>query len=385
MSENITHKALNIPPFIVMDVLERARVLENKGISIIHMEVGEPDFNTPERVIQAGCQALKEGKTHYTHSQGILPLREAICADYARRYGVQVDPDQIIVTSGTSPSLLMIFSAMLDPGDEIIMTNPYYPCYANMVTFVGGVPRLIPVSEAENFQLPPDRARQALTRKTKAILINSPANPTGMSLTPEAMKSLAETEVPIISDEIYHGIRYEGEDHSILEFTDNAFVINGFSKRYAMTGWRLGYLIAPKSWIPSLRKIQQNFFISAADFVQWAGVTALKEADEDVEKMVQTYRERRDYLYPALKALGFEIRNQPEGAFYLFARCERFSTNAYEFAFEILENAHVGITPGIDFGSMGEGHVRFSYANSLENIREGVRRIRTYLERRKTA
>lgn len=380
MSSNITNKALQIPPFIVMEVLERARVLEKQGISIVHMEVGEPDFNTPECVIRAGCMALKEGKTHYTHSQGILPLRETICEDYKKRYGVLFDPDQVIVTSGTSPALLMIFASMLDRDDEIIMTNPYYPCYANMVQFLGGKPRLIPVSPGENFHLTPEKIKPVLSGKTKAIIINSPENPTGMCMAPMIMEEIANLGVPVISDEIYHGIRYEGNDHSILEFNPSAFVVNGFSKRYAMTGWRLGYLIAPKDWIEPIRKIQQNFFISASDFAQWAGLTALKEAQEDVERMVRTYRERRDYLYPALRELGFDILRPPEGAFYLFANCQKFSNNAYEFAFNILEHAHVGITPGIDFGSMGEGYVRFSYANSLENIKEGVTRIRSYLE-----
>ena len=380
MSIHITDKALQLPPFIVMDVLERARVLEKEGKTIIHMEVGEPDFTTPDCIIRAGCQALTEGKTHYTHSQGILPLREAICEDFSRRYGVTIEPGQIIVTSGTSPALLMLFSALLDPGDEIIMTNPYYPCYANMVTFLGGTPRLIPVSEEERFQLNPDTARKFLTPRTKAILINSPANPTGMCLEPSVLKKLTELGVPLISDEIYHGIRYEGTDHSVLEFTDEAFVVNGFSKRYAMTGWRLGYLVAPSNWIPTLRKIQQNLFISAADFVQWAGLAALREAGNDVTRMVQTYRERRDFLAPALRELGFHIPQTPEGAFYLFANCQRFSSNAYAFAYEVLEKAQVGITPGIDFGPRGEGYVRFSYANSLENIREGVRRIHVFLK-----
>ena len=380
MSSNITDKALNIPSFIVMDVLERARVLERQGIDIIHMEVGEPDFDTPDCIVQAGCQALKEGKTHYTHSQGLLLLREAICEDYHKRYGVSFDPDQVIVTMGTSPALLMLFAAMLDKDDEIIMTNPYYPCYANMVKFLGGVPRLVPVTPEESFHLTPEKIKPFLSRKTKAILINSPANPTGMCMDPEVMEEIVGIGVPIISDEIYHGIRYEGNDHSFLEFQQEAFVINGFSKRYAMTGWRLGYLVVPKNWIRPLQKMQQNFFISASDFAQWAGLAALREAQPDVDRMVQTYRERRDYLYTALNNLGFKIYDLPQGAFYLFADCREFSENAYTFAFDILEHAHVGITPGIDFGPMGEGYVRFSYANSLENIKEGVKRIREYLK-----
>jgi len=380
MSSNITDKALNIPSFIVMDILERARVLEGQGIDIIHMEVGEPDFDTPDCIVQAGCQALKEGKTHYTHSQGLLLLREAICEDYHKRYGVSFDPDQVIVTMGTSPALLMLFAAMLDKDDEIIMTNPYYPCYANMVKFLGGVPRLVPVTPEESFHLTPEKIKPFLSRKTKAILINSPANPTGMCMDPEVMEEIVGIGVPIISDEIYHGIRYEGKDHSFLEFQQEAFVINGFSKRYAMTGWRLGYLVVPKNWIRPLQKMQQNFFISASDFAQWAGLAALREAQPDVDRMVQTYRERRDYLYTALNNLGFKIYDLPQGAFYLFADCREFSENAYTFAFDILEHAHVGITPGIDFGPMGEGYVRFSYANSLENIKEGVKRIREYLK-----
>jgi aspartate/methionine/tyrosine aminotransferase len=379
MSANITDKALNIPSFIVMDVLERARLLEKQGIDIIHMEIGEPDFITPDCIIQAGCKALKEGKTHYTHSQGLLPLREAIYEDYHHRYGVPLDPEQIIVTSGTSPALFMLFAALLDKEDEIIMASPYYPCYANMVKFIGGVPRLVPVSPEEGFHMTVEKIKPFLSRKTKAILINSPANPTGMCMDPEVMENIANIGVPIISDEIYHGIRYEGSDHSFLEFMPDAFVINGFSKRYAMTGWRLGYLIAPKEWIRPLQKMQQNFFISAADFVQWAGLAALKEAEKDVQRMVQTYRERRDFLYPALKDLGFEILNPPQGAFYLFADCRKFTKNVYEFTFDILEHAHVGITPGIDFGPMGEGYVRFSYANSIENIKKGIERIREHL------
>ncbi len=381
MSSSITAKALNIPSFIVMDVLERARTLERKGINVIHMEVGEPDFDTPDCVIRAGCRALKEGRTHYTHSQGLLTLREAISEDYQERYGVSVDPDQVIVTMGTSPALLMLFAALLDKDDEIIMTNPYYPCYANMVKFLGGVPRLVPVTPEENFHLTTEKIKPFLSRKTKAILINSPANPTGMCMTPEVMEDIAGLGVPIISDEIYHGIRYEGQDHSILEFDRKAFVVNGFSKRYAMTGWRLGYLIVPREWIRSLQKMQQNFFISAADFVQWAGVAALLEAQPDVDRMVRIYRERRDFLYPALQALGFEILNPPQGAFYLFAGCRKFTKNVYEFAFDILEHAHVGITPGIDFGPKGEGYVRFSYANSLENLKEGIERIRNFLDK----
>jgi len=382
MLPEVTNKALNIPPFIVMEVLERARELESQGKNIIHMEIGEPDFDTPSSVIEAGIKALKDGKTHYTHSLGILPLRETICEEYADKYGVSIQPDQIIITSGTSPALLMIFAALLDAGDEIILANPYYPCYASMIRFLGAIPRFIPVTPENNFHMTASEAAAAITKNTKAILINSPANPTGMCMASETMKAIADLDIPVISDEIYHDIRYEGTDHSMLEYTDNTLILNGFSKRYAMTGWRLGYLIAPPILIRTLQKIQQSFFISASGFTQWAGITAIKEAVPTIRKMVETYRKRRDYLYNALRKLGFIIHRLPEGAFYLFADCRKFSKDAYKFTFDILENAYVGITPGIDFGSMGEGFVRFSYANSLENLREGVNRIEHYLKTR---
>jgi len=382
MLPEVTNKALNIPPFIVMEVLERARELESQGKNIIHMEIGEPDFDTPSSVIEAGIKALKDGKTHYTHSLGILPLRETICEEYADKYGVSIHPDQIIITSGTSPALLMIFAALLDAGDEIILANPYYPCYASMIRFLGATPRFIPVTPENSFHMTASEAAAAITKNTKAILINSPANPTGMCMASETMKAIADLDIPVISDEIYHDIRYEGTDHSMLEYTDNTLILNGFSKRYAMTGWRLGYLIAPPILIRTLQKIQQSFFISASGFTQWAGITAIKEAVPTIRKMVETYRKRRDYLYNALRKLGFIIHRPPEGAFYLFADCRKFSKDAYKFTFDILENAYVGITPGIDFGSMGEGFVRFSYANSLENLREGVNRIEHYLKTR---
>jgi len=379
MLPEITDKALNIPPFIVMEVLERARELEGQGKNIIHMEIGEPDFTTPPCVIEAGIKALQQGETHYTHSLGILPLREAICEEYANRYGVKIHPGQIIVTSGTSPALLMIFAALLDTGGEIILANPYYPCYYSMIRFMGGTPRFVPVTPQNNFHMTADEVAGAITKNTKAVLINSPANPTGMCMAPETMQAIAGLGIPVISDEIYHGIRYEGTDHSMLEYNRDALILNGFSKRYAMTGWRLGYLIAPRDLIRPLQKIQQSFFISASGFIQWAGITAIKEAEADTRTMVATYRERRDFLYNALNKLGFIIHRPPEGAFYLFADCRKFSKDAYKFTFDILENAHVGITPGIDFGSMGEGFVRFSYANSLENLHEGVNRIERYL------
>ncbi len=377
----ISKKAQEIPPFIVMDVLEKAQELERKGEHIIHLEVGEPDFDTPECINEAGYRAICEGKTHYTHSMGLFELREAIAEDYWKKYQVKISPEQILVASGTSPAMLLLFSALLDSGDEVILSNPYYPCYPNIIRFVDGVPVFVEVFEEEGFQYLPEMIQEKLGPRVKGIMINSPANPTGNIMSADRMKRIAQFSPYIISDEIYHGLVYEGKAHSILEFTDRAFVINGFSKLYAMTGWRLGYLIAAKEFIRPMQKIQQNLFISASSFAQWGALAGLREAEKDIQRMVSTYDQRRRYLLGRLKELGFGITVEPTGAFYILANAKRFSKDSYRLAFDILTEAKVGVAPGIDFGSNAEGYLRFCYANSMENIKEGMNRLEKYLER----
>jgi aspartate/methionine/tyrosine aminotransferase len=377
----ISKKAQEIPPFIVMDVLEKAQELERMGEKVIHMEVGEPDFDTPKCINKACYRAIREGKTHYTHSLGLIELREAISEDYWKKYRVKVSPEQILVASGTSPAMLLLFAALLEPGEEIILSNPYYPCYPNIIRFVGGFPAFVTVMEEEGFQYLPEMIEEKLNRKVKGILINSPSNPTGNVMSEKRMRQIAEFSPFIISDEIYHGLVYEGKAHSILEFTDHAVVINGFSKLYAMTGWRLGYVITPKEFIRPMQKIQQNLFISASSFAQWGALAGLKEAGEDVLRMRKTYDQRRRFLIPRLRELGFGITVEPTGAFYILANAKRFSQDSYRLAFDILKEAKVGVAPGIDFGTNAEGYLRFSYANSLENIEEGMNRLGKYLEK----
>lgn len=379
----ISRKGQEIPPFLVMDVLEKAQELERNGEHIIHLEVGEPDFDTPECINEACYRAICEGKTHYTHSLGLIELREAIAEDYWNKYKVKVSPEQILIASGTSPAMLLLFAALLEPNDEVILSNPYYPCYPNIIQFVDGVPVFVKVLEEEGFQYLPEMIEEKLSPKVKGIMINSPSNPTGNVMPPERMKAIAKFYPFIISDEIYHGLVYEGEVHSILEFTDRAFVINGFSKLYAMTGWRLGYLIAPKEFIRPMQKIQQNLFISASSFAQWGALAGLREAERDVQKMRETYNQRRRFLIPRLREIGFGITVEPTGAFYILANAKRFSSDSYRFAFDILNEAKVGVAPGIDFGSNAEGYIRFCYANSLDNIEEGMNRLERYLERYK--
>lgn len=377
----ISKKAQDIPPFIVMDVLEKAQELERRGEPIIHLEVGEPDFDTPKCINEAAYRAIGQGKTHYTHSMGLIELREAIVEDYQKKYRVEVSPEQIVITSGTSPAMLLLFAALIEPGEEIILSNPYYPCYPNIIRFVDGVPIFVEVFEEEGFQYLPEMIQEKMGPKVKGIMINSPSNPTGNVMPKERMREISKFSPYLISDEIYHGLVYEGEEHTILEFTDRAFVINGFSKLYAMTGWRLGYVIAPKEFVRPMQKIQQNLFISASSFSQWAALAGLKEAEDDVKKMRETYDQRRRFLIPKLRELGFGITVEPTGAFYVLANAKRFSKDSYRFAFDLLTEAKVAVAPGIDFGSNAEGYLRFCYANSLENLKEGVNRLATYLQR----
>lgn len=378
----ISKRTQEIKPFIVMDVLEKAQSMEQAGINVVHLEVGEPDFDTPSCIKDAAIRALEAGHTHYTHSLGLLDLREAICRHYHERYGVVIQPDQVVVTSGTSPAMFMLFSALLDPGDKVIISDPHYACYPNFIRFAGGEPVTIPVSEGDGFQYRPEAIQEKIDDRTKAVLINSPSNPTGNLLDHERMQAIAGLSPYVISDEIYHGLVYEGEEHSILEYTDRAFVLNGFSKAYAMTGWRLGYLIAPIPFMRAIQKVHQNFFISANAMVQWAGIAALEEAAEDVARMRTIYDERRRFMISRLKDIGFGITVEPTGAFYVLANARRFSEDSYKLAFDILENAHVGVTPGIDFGANAEGYLRFSYANTLDNIAEGMDRIERYIKDR---
>ncbi len=372
-------KSQAIKPFLVMDVLEAAQRLEAQGRDIVHLEIGEPDFDTPQCIKDAACSALDAGETGYTHSQGLPELREAICEEYSREYGVSVDPVQIVVTSGTSPALLLCFAAILEAGDSVAIPDPGYACYANFIAFADGIPRAVPVSEEDGFHLSSEAIRTSCSEPPRAVMINSPGNPTGTLMAPERMRELAREGHCLVSDEIYHGLTYEGEERSALEFTDNAFVLNGFSKRFAMTGWRLGYLIAPHHYVRPIQKMAQNLFICAGSIVQRAGITALREAGPDVERMRRTYDERRRYLLQRLRKMGLGVGAEPTGAFYVLANARHVSHDSYGLAFDILEKAGVAVTPGIDFGENGEGYIRFSYATSLDRIAEGMDRLEAYL------
>lgn len=378
----VSQRSLAIPPAAVMEIMEASTQMEREGYDVIHFEVGEPDFPTPDVIVEAAVQALREGKTRYTHSLGILEFREAIAESYEQKYGVKVSPQQIVVTQGGSVGLLLLFSAILDPGDEVIISSPYWPHYPSFLHYLGATPIFVNVYEEDAFQYRPEEIAKSISNRTKAILINSPANPTGALLSAERMREIASLGPLVVSDEIYHGLVYEGREHSILEFTDRAFVLNGFSKRYAMTGWRLGYIVSPTELLRPIQKMHQNFFISVNSFAQWAGIVALREAHNDVAQMVRTFNERRKLIVSGLRQLGFGISCPPMGAFYVLANAEHLDSNSSRLALDLLREAKVAVTPGISFGSNAEGYLRFSYATSSESIREGLARLKRYAERR---
>ncbi len=375
----LSARAKLMRPFMVMDVVAHAKALEAGGRDIVRLEIGDPDLPTPQLITRAAEAAMEAGDTGYTQSAGLPTLREAIRDHYAASYGVTVSPDDIVVTQGTSPAMLLLFGALLDPGDEVILADPCYPAYPNYVNFLGGVPVPVRVRAEEGFRFRPAEIEAAITARTRAIMINSPANPMGTVLPPEDLQALADIVdrhgLWLASDEIYHGLQFEGRERTILEFTDRAFVLNGFSKAYAMTGWRLGYLIAPHEFVRACEIIQQNFFLCANHFVQVAGTVALTSAGGEVARMRAIYDERRRYLVPALRRIGLRVDAEPTGAFYVFADARCWGEDSLKLVYRLLDEAGVATAPGVDFGPGGEGFLRVSYATSIERLREGVARL----------
>jgi (5-formylfuran-3-yl)methyl phosphate transaminase len=384
---SLARRLQEIEPFLAVEVAERAEELQRQGVDVVHLGYGEPDFAPPRVVQEALERAVREGHMRYTHSLGILPLREAIVDHYRATYGVKISPEQILVTPGTSPAMLLLFGALLDPGDEVVLSDPYYACYPNFIRYAEGVPVYVDTTEEDGFQYRPEAIAPRLSSRTRAILVSSPANPTGAVLAPERMAAIAalaeERSAFVVSDEIYHGLTEGGRDRSILEFTDRAFVLNGFSKAFAMTGWRLGYLIAPPSHVRALQRLYGNFFISTNEFVQWGGVAALREAAAEPAGFARIFAERRRIMIEGLRAIGLGVGFEPTGAFYILANARHFSPDSLSFAYEILERSHVAVTPGVAFGRNAEGYLRFSYSASVERIREGLRRLGAFLAARR--
>jgi (5-formylfuran-3-yl)methyl phosphate transaminase len=376
MPSELAARIASIEPFLAMEVMERAFELERAGAKVLHLEIGEPDFPAPPEVVAACQQALSAGETRYTDSRGLLELREAIAVDLLRRFRVRVDPERVLVTSGTSPALLLVCSLLVDPGDEVVIGTPHYPCYPSFVRACGGEPVFVPTDPARGYPLDPDAVRAAISPRTRAILVGSPANPTGAVQSAETLRAIAALGPPIVSDEIYDGLVYgRARVTSALEVSDDAYVLDGFSKRYAMTGFRLGWLVAPRAHVRPLQILAQNLFISANRFVQHAGIAALAHGAASVSAMRDAYALRRDRMVAGLRELGFGVPHVPDGAFYVFADARAFGADSVELAGELLERAQVACTPGVDFGAAGEGFLRFCYAASEEAIVEALARM----------
>jgi aspartate/methionine/tyrosine aminotransferase len=385
-SFRLSDRARDIQPFQVMDILARARAMEAAGRSIIHMEIGEPDFPTPPPIVEAGIRALKEGYTHYTSALGLPALREAISVFYQDRYGVAVPAARIVITPGASGALQLVLALLINPGDEIMLSDPGYPCNRHLVRLAGGEAVSLAVDASTYFQPSAEQVVAAWSPRTAAILLASPANPTGTLIAGEVMRDIfAEVkrrDACMIVDEIYHGLVYDQQATTALALSDQVFVVNSFSKYFGMTGWRLGWMVVPECYVPHVDKLSQNLFLAASTPAQHAALAAFHpDTIAILEARRREFAQRRDYLVTALRDLGFEVPVIPGGAFYVYAGCGRFSNDSQRFCEELLDKAGVAVTPGTDFGHYHpQTHLRFAYTTSLANLEEGVRRLRRFIE-----
>lgn len=384
---HIASRMADIEPFHVMDLLARARALEAQGKDIVHMEIGEPDFVTPQHILDAARDAITAGHTHYTPAVGLASLREAISQHYQSEHGISVAPERIIVTPGASGALLLTMGVLVNPGDKVLMADPGYPCNRHFVRLMEGGAVGVPVGAETGYQLDAQLLKSHWDQSTIAAMLASPSNPTGTLVPLESLQAMSDVvqsrDGRLIVDEIYHGLVYEGDSGSALSISDELFVINSFSKYFCMTGWRLGWLVAPEAYVRELDKLAQNIFLAAPTIAQYAALAAFRpETTEILNQRRDAFRERRDFLLPALRELGFEIPVAPQGAFYLYANCSRYTNDSFAFAKELLEEAGVAITPGRDFGANApEQHIRFAYTTSLDRLQEGVERLARFLGR----
>jgi aspartate/methionine/tyrosine aminotransferase len=371
-----------IQPFYVMDILARARELQATGRDIIHMEVGEPDFPTPQPVVEAGQRALAEGRTRYTPALGIPELREAISAWYGDRFGIEVSASRIVITPGSSMGLQMLISALVDSGDRVLLPDPGYPCNRNFVNLFDAVPVPLPIAMENGWVPVPRQIRENWDERTRALIIATPSNPTGSVLTLEQLGAISRTisglDGALIVDEIYQGLSYDVEPVTALSLdADNLFIVNSFSKYFGMTGWRLGWLVVPDAWTPVMDRLAQNLYLSAPTIAQYAALAAMQPATVAIlEERRAAFHERRDFLYPALEQLGFRLAGKPQGAFYLYADCSGLTGDSFAFCERMLEEAGVAITPGKDFGfNDPQRYVRFAYTTSVDRMQLAIERL----------
>lgn len=378
----LSARAAAVAPFHAMSLLARAREMEAAGRRVIHMEIGEPDFPTPDPIVAAGRRALEGGMTRYTPARGLPELREAIAGHYSRRFGVGVDPERVLVTPGASGGLQLLLAGLLDPGDEVLMPDPGYPCNRHLVTLLGGVTRAVPVGPETDYQLIAEHLERHWSPAVRVVMVASPSNPTGTLISPAELARLhtavRERGGVLLVDEIYQGLVYDGEDHTALAVgEDGVCVVNSFSKYFGMTGWRLGWVVVPAEDAGGFDRIAQNLYLAAPTPSQHAALAAFEpETSTMLEARRLELQRRRDYLLPALQGLGLRFAAAPQGAFYLYADCSAWGADSADFAERLLEREAVAVTPGKDFGSnRPERHLRFAYTTGLDGLREGVERI----------
>lgn len=381
MAHPYSARSRAIEPFHVMALLARANQLQAQGHDVIHLEIGEPDFTTAAPIVAAGQAALAAGHTRYTPARGIVQLREAISTFYAQRYQLNIDPQRILITPGGSGALLLTSSLLVDPGKHWLLADPGYPCNRHFLRLIEGAAQLVPVGPDVRYQLTPELVARHWDTASVGALVASPANPTGTILQRKELAGLSQAVKQrgghLVVDEIYHGLTYGVEAASVLEVDDDAFVLNSFSKYFGMTGWRLGWMVAPEAAVPELEKLAQNLYISAPSMAQHAALACFEPATiEILEQRREQFAKRRDFLLPALRELGFKIAVEPEGAFYLYADISAFGGDAFAFCEHFLETEHIAFTPGLDFGRyQASQHVRFAYTQSLPRLQEAVERI----------
>ena len=386
-SRPLSNRTRELSPFHVMDILAQAKALSEQGRSIIHMEVGEPDFSTADSIVSAGIEALKQGQTFYTPALGLPELREAISAYYQRKFSVQVDPERIIVTPGASGAIQLAITSLLDAGDNVLLSDPGYPCNRNIAQVLASDTVSVPVGAESYYQLNAQLAERYWNERTRAAMVATPSNPTGTVLPLTQLRELdnciSEKGGVLIVDEIYQGLVYDSSDYTALSVSDDCFVINSFSKYFGMTGWRVGWMVVPELYVDAIDRIAQNIFLAPPTISQHAAITALQE-DTQVEhdRRRDEFKKRRDFLLPALKQIGFDIAVEPRGAFYIYANCERFTDDSFSWGKQMLDEQGVAITPGIDFGDHHANlHCRFAYTQSLPVLEQAVDKIAAFVHR----
>ncbi len=387
MSKKIADRMQTISPFYVMALLQRAKQLEAQGRDVIHMEIGEPDFPTPPTIVSAGIELLQTGEVKYTSAVGLPQLRQAIANFYRQQYGVTVAPERIFITPGASGAFLLALGISLNPGDELLMADPCYPCNSNFATLFGAIPHALPVGAESLYQLSPAQIQQHWHSRSKGVLVASPSNPTGTLITPAALQAVIATVNALggcfYSDEIYHGLVYGQTAATALQYSDDVFVINSFSKYFGMTGWRIGWLVVPEEFVAVAEKLAQNIFIATSTHSQYAALAAFAEDTcTELERRRTELAARRDFLYTGLLDLGFEIPAKPEGAFYIYADASRFTDDSFQFALDFLEQEAVAITPGRDFGSHNaHRHLRFAYTTTIDNMTVALQRLQRFINK----